>query len=260
MSPDASWTITPGPIVLLTAVLMIYVLRWRRVGGSVNRLLLWIGGVVTVAVALISPVDALGEQLMTMHMVQHLLLLDIAPILFLLGLTRVILRPITRRMLAIERRLGPFGHPIFAIFAYVGIMWVWHIPALYEAALEDPLVHGIEHISMSVVGGLYWWHILSPIRSRHRLSGMGPVAYMFTTKIAVAVLGVVLTFAPESFYAFYADQPDYWGLGAKADQAVAGLLMAIEQSVVMGIAFGWIFVRMLSESDREDERAERYAE
>ena len=121
MSPDASWTITPGPIVLLTAVLVIYVVRWRRVGGSTNRLLLWVGGVLTVAIALISPVDALGEQLMTMHMVQHLLLLDIAPILFLLGLTRVILRPVTRRMLAVERRLGPFGHPVFAIFAYVGI-------------------------------------------------------------------------------------------------------------------------------------------
>ena len=259
MSPDASWTIAPGPIVLLTAVLVLYVLRWRRVGGSVNRLLLWIGGVATVAAALLSPVDALGEQLMTMHMAQHLLLLDIAPILFLLGLTKVILRPVTRRMLAIERRLGPFGHPVFAIFAYTAIMWVWHIPALYEAALEDPLVHGVEHLSMSVVGALYWWHVLSPIRSRHRLTGLGPVAYMFTTKIAVAVLGVVLTFAPESFYAFYADQPDYWGLGAKADQAVAGLIMAIEQSVVMGIAFGWIFVRMLSEADQEDERAERYA-
>ena len=195
---------------------------------------------------------------MTMHMVQHLLLLDIAPILFLLGLTRVLLRPVTRRMLAIERRLGPFGHPVFAIVAYVGIMWVWHIPALYQAALEDPLIHGLEHLTMSVVGGLYWWHVLSPIRSRHRLTGLGPVAYMFTTKIAVAVLGVVLTFAPESFYAFYEDQPDYWGLGAKEDQAVAGLIMAIEQSVVMGIAFGWIFVRMLSEADQEDERAERY--
>ena len=259
MSPDASWTISPGPIILLTGVLALYVVRWRRAGGSVNRLLLWVGGVVTVAAALISPIDALGEQLMTMHMVQHLLLLDIAPILFLLGLTRVILRPVTRRMLAIERRLGPLGHPVFAIVAYTGIMWVWHIPSLYEAALENPFVHLVEHASMSVCGGLYWWHVLSPIRSRHRLTGLGPVAYMFTTKIAVAVLGVFLTFAPESFYAFYEDQPNYWGLGAKSDQAVAGLIMAVEQSVVMGIAFGWIFVRMLSESDKEDERAERHA-
>lgn len=259
MSPDASWTITPGPIVLLTAVLVVYAVRWRRAGGSTNRLLLWVAGVVAVAIALVSPVDALGEQLMTMHMVQHLLLLDVAPILFLLGLTRVILRPATRRLMTVERRLGFIGHPVFAVFAYTAIMWVWHIPTLYEAALESPVLHVVEHLSMSVVGGLYWWHVLSPIRSRHRLTGLGPVAYMFTTKIAVAVLGVVLTFAPESFYAFYESQPDYWGLGAKADQAVAGLIMAIEQSVVMGIAFGWIFIRMLSEADREDERVERYA-
>ncbi len=237
---------------------MIYVRRWRAVDGSAGRLVSFLGGMTLVLIALCSPVDRLGEQLFFMHMVQHLLLLDLAPILVLLGLTKVLLRPLTRRLVRIERAAGPLAHPVFAIALYVVTMAFWHVPAIYDAALEQPVLHVLEHVSFGVAGGLYWWHLLSPIRARQRLGGMGPVVYMLATKVLVGLLGIMLAFAPDAIYDFYQRQPGYWGLSPGTDQAVGGLVMALEQSIVMGIALVFLFVRALGESEREEQRAERY--
>jgi putative membrane protein len=257
-SPDASWTLQPGAIVLVAAVTVIYVRRWRAVDASPARLASFLGGIALVLVALVSPVDRLADQLFFMHMVQHLLLLDLAPILVLLGLTRVLLRPLTRRLMGVERAAGPLAHPVFAIVLYVGAMAFWHVPAMYDAALEHSVVHVLEHLTFGIAGGLYWWHLLSPIRARRRLGGMGPVVYMLSTKVLVGLLGILLAFSPHAIYDFYERQPGYWGLSPGTDQAVGGLVMALEQSIVMGIALVFLFVRALAESDREDERAERY--
>jgi cytochrome c oxidase assembly factor CtaG len=259
VSPDASWSLTPGPIILVTFAVGLYVYRWWQVRESPWRLLSFLAGGVSLIAALASPIDTLADQIMTMHMIQHVILLDVAPILFLAGLSKKLLRPVTKRMLSVERHAGLLAYPAFAVVFYAGTMWIWHIPGLYNAAVESEFVHGIEHLCMSAAGGLYWWFILSPIRSRHRLSGIGPVAYMGSTRIMLGLLGVVLTFAPSSFYGVYEQQPNFWGMGPKEDQAVAGLIMATEQSIVMGVALVWLFIRMLGESERDDQRAERYA-
>ena len=259
MSPDASWTFSPGAIVVLLAATVAYLVRRRRSGTSVGRLLLFGAGILCVAAAILSPLDRLAEQLLSMHMVQHLLLLDLAPILIILGFTKVLLRPATRRLVRVEKAAGFLAHPAFAVVLYAGAMWVWHIPALYDAALENSALHVFEHLVMSAAGGLYWWHVLSPIRPRVPLHGLRGVAYMLSTKVLLGILGVVLTFAPESFYAFYEDQPRYWDLSAREDQAIAGAIMALEQGIVMGIALAYLFVKLLGESDKEEERAERYA-
>jgi len=250
----------PGAIVLVAVLTVLYVRRWREVDASVPRLLSFLGGMALVLVALVSPVDRLAEQLFFMHMTQHLLLLDLAPILVLLGLTKVLLRPATRRLVRVERAAGPLAHPVFAIGAYVVVMWIWHVPALHDAALEHSVVHVLEHVTFGLAGGLYWWHLLSPIRSRKRLGGMGPVAYMVATKLLVGLLGVGLAFAPDAIYDFYERQPGYWGLSPGTDQAIGGLIMATEQSIVMGIALAYLFVRALEESNRQNEREERYSD
>ena len=140
--------------------------------------------------ALVSPIDRLGEQFATAHMIQHLLLADVVPICFTLALTKWILRPVTRHVHRVERAAGPFAHPAFGVVAYVGAMWLWHVPAMYDAALENGAIHVLEHLSFAAAGLLYWWHLLSPIRSRMRLAGMGPILYMGSTKILVGFLGV----------------------------------------------------------------------
>ena len=244
---------------MLVAVLsVVYVRRWRAVDASVSRLACFLGGMALVLVALVSPVDRLAEQLFFVHMIQHLLLIDLAPILVLLGLTKVLLRPATRKLMRLEQAAGPLAHPVFAIGLYVVVMWLWHVPALYDAALEHAAVHVLEHVTFAVAGGLYWWHLLSPIRSRKRLGGMGPVLYMVCTKLLVGLLGVGLAFAPDAIYDFYERQPGYWDLSAGTDQAIGGLIMATEQSIVMGVALVFLFVRALAESDRANEREERY--
>jgi len=265
LSVDYSWTFAPIVLLALAGYLGVYGARWRRSrreGGaraaSGWRLAAWCGGVATLFVALISPVDRLGEQLASMHMVQHLLVADIAAILLTLGLTRHILRPATRRIHRIENAAGPFASPWFGVVAYVGVMWLWHVPALYDAALEHASVHTLEHLSFGAAGLLYWWHLLSPIRSRLRLGGMGSVAYMAITKILVGFLGILLAFAPDLLYDSYDRPGRLWGMTAETDQQVAGLIMALEQSIVMGIALAWLFARMLSESEEEEQRAERY--
>ena len=264
VSLDTSWSFSPGVLIALVGYAVIYGLRWRtsrREGGAraagTWRAVAWAGGITCLFVALVSPLDVLGEQMASFHMVQHLLIADLAPILLTLALTKHILRPLTRRIHWLERKAGPFGHPAFGVVAYVGAMWLWHVPYMYDAALKHSGVHVLEHLTFAAAGLIYWWHLLSPIRSRLRLGGMGPVLYMGTTKIAVGLLGIVLAFAPNDIYTAYPDVT-HLGLSRLDDLHVAGLIMALEQSVVMGIALAYLFVRMLSEADREDERAERY--
>jgi cytochrome c oxidase assembly factor CtaG len=265
VAPNASWSFEPGVLLLVVALALAYLRGFRRARTpraphppGYGRLALFACGLLAILAALISPVDSLGTQLMLMHMVQHILLLDIAPILLILGLTKGLLRPVTRRLTALERRAGYLAHPVFAVLAYAGLMWLWHIPAMYDLALRHTGIHALEHICFAGAGALYWWHVLSPIRSRMRLGGMGPVAYMVSTKLLVGALGIVLAFAPNSIYPFYQHHPHYWGLSPREDQNLAGLAMALEQSIVMGIALVALFVQMLTESEREAQRAERY--
>jgi len=258
VSVDASWSFQPVVLLLGAAALALYVRRWRTTHGATWRLTAFVAGVNLGVLALVSPIDTLGEELFLMHMVQHILLLDVATVLVLVGLTRVLLRPVTRRVQRLERAAGPLAHPGFAIVLYVAAMWLWHVPALYDAAVRVPIVHVLEHLTFAVAGFAYWWHLLSPIRGRHRLGGMGPVVYMAATKVLVGLLGVALTFAPGALYDVYVGGPSPWGLGPETDQAVGGAIMALEQSIIMGVALVWLFVRALGESEREEQRAERY--
>ena len=138
-------------------------------------------------------------------------------------------------------------------------MWLWHVPALYDAALEHSGVHVLEHLTFAAAGLLYWWHLLSPIRSPAAARRHGPGRSTWRRRRSlVGLLGILLAFAPTLLYDFYATDGTRWGLSPLDDQHVAGLIMALEQSIVMGIALAYLFVRMLAESEEEDERAERY--
>lgn len=267
MSPDASWTFDPGVVVALALYSGAYLVRWKRSRTpeephppGVGRLLAFATGILVLVAALCSPIDALAEQLFVMHMVQHVLLLDVAPILLILGFTKVLLRPATRRIHAVERRAGVLASPLFAVFLYTAAMWGWHVPALYDAAAAHTGVHVLEHLTFATAGFLYWWHLISPVSTRLRREGTTPIVYMLSTKLTVGFLGIALTFAPSTLFTYYGNQPHWWGITPDGEQALAGAVMALEQTLVMGIALAFLFVRMLNQSEREEQRAERYAE
>ena len=158
-----------------------------------------------------------------MHMVQHMLLLDLVPILAIVGFTKVILRPVTRLVRDVEAHASLLASPAFAVILYIGVIWAWHVPAAYDVAVRHPLVHLLEHVTFLLAGSLYWWHLLSPIRARLRLGGMGPIVYMGSTKLFVGALGMGLAFAPSALYPYYVHHARVWGISAHDDQAIAGL-------------------------------------
>ena len=259
VGPDAG-----SPLVALVALsyLAVYAWRWRRCrqdpatrSPGFQHLLAFAAGCVAMGLALGPPVDGWAEQSATMHMVQHVILLDLVPILLFAGLTKAILRPITRRTVGLESKIGWVALPVFAVCAYVGLMYFWHFPFAYDAALKNSGIHSLEHISLMTAGLLYWWHLMSPVRIRTTLKATGPALYMATTKILVGLLGVVLTFSPRALYAYTGT---FLGMDPLVDQHVAGLTMATEQTIVMGIAFAVLFYSMLGQTEREQERAEQY--
>lgn len=264
---DTAWSPDPGLLLSLSLLLGAYLVRWRRVrdrhgpaAASGWRMAAFAGGVAALVAALVSPLDRMAEQLATLHMVQHLLLLDLAPILLLAGTTKILLRPVTRALVPVERAAGPLAHPAMGAIAYVGAMVAYHAPPVYDLTLRSDLAHVLAHMALAGAGALYWWHLLSPARQRLRMGILGPVAYMAATKVGAGLVAIALGFAPELIYDSYARLPEVWGLTHLEDQRAAGLLMALEQSLVMGIALVALFVRAMENAEQADRRTERLAQ
>lgn len=258
VGPDAG---SPWSYAVSALYLAVYSWRWfqcRRDASirspGIGRLVAFTTACALLGGALGPPLDSWAEESATMHMVQHVILLDLVPILMFAGLTKAMLRPATRRLHRLDEKAGVLALPAFAAALYVGLMYAWHVPGLYDAALRSQIVHFIEHATLLTAGFAYWWHLMSPVRARHRLAGTGPAIYMATTKVLVAILGVVLIFSPGSLYAYTGT---FLGMDPLTDQHVAGVVMSTEQTIVMGIAFAILFLRMLSDSERRQLQAER---
>jgi putative membrane protein len=208
--------------------------------------------------ALVSPIDGLGENyLFSAHMVQHVLLGDIAPLLILLGLSRVIMRPATRRLMRVERALGSLASPAAAIALWLGVMYFWHVPALYDAATENALIHLLEHASFFAAGLALWWPLIQPVPMRRRLTGLQPVGYIAAAKAGLAALGLYLAWSTTALYPYYEQTPRIWGLTPVEDQNIGGVLMMAEQSFTLVVVMVALFIRALTKSEEEQLRRER---
>jgi cytochrome c oxidase assembly factor CtaG len=271
--PYITWFSDPAVLAPLALFAGIYVWRFRQLrreaaargrpptGAGPLQALAFAGGMLALLAALVSPIDGLGENyLFSAHMLQHVLLGDIAPLLILLGLSRAIMRPATRRLTRLERRLGPLASPAAAIALWLTLMYVWHIPALYDAATEHAGIHLIEHTSFFVAGVALWWPLIQPVPMRRRLTGMQPLAYIVAAKAGLAALGLYLAWSSTVLYPYYEQTPRIWGLSPIEDQNVGGVIMMVEQSFTLVLVMVWVFVRMLAQSEEEERRRERLEE
>ena len=262
---DYGWSFQPQVIAALALVAGAYAWRMRALdraqpltGRDWARVASFAAGIAVLFAALCSPIDTVGEErLFTVHMLQHLLLADIAPILLLLGLTRAFMRPAVRRLRPVEEALGPLAHPIVALVVLVATMWAWHVPALYELALDHAWAHALEHAMFLTAGVAFWWFVIEPVPPRHRLKGPASIAYLSTAKLLMGALGLVLAFSPNAIYDTYEHAPQAWGLEPVTDLNVGGLEMMLEQSLVLVVVFAIAFNRMLERSEREQKRRER---
>jgi putative membrane protein len=210
-----------------------YFLAFRRRGRPA-----YLGAAIVVFLfALISPVSALADgYLFSAHMVQHILLVLIVPALLLLSLPR---------SFSLPRSLTVFTHPFIGWLAGVGAMWLWHAPALCNAATTLRAVSAIQTTSLLLMGSVFWWQVLAP-RDAERLSPAGGIAYLFTACTACSILGIILTFAPVSICPVYQHPVDRlgmlgtirgnWGLTSDKDQQVGGLLMWVPMCLIYLIA------------------------
>lgn len=218
---------------------------WRRagVGRGVTWRQLWLFGLglVALVVALISPVDALSEALFSAHMVQHMVLIYVAPLLFVLGappvlwiwaLPRAWRRPTTRwwRASLWQRLWGYLLHPLTIWGLFGLVLWVWHAPALYQAAVLSRAIHLLEHASFFGASLLFCWLLVHGRGQSCPKGGASDGAILlvlFTTALHSGLLGALLTFAATPLYPVYRLGVMQWGLTLLTDQQLAGVIMWI---------------------------------
>jgi cytochrome c oxidase assembly factor CtaG len=242
-----AWQWYPAVVVGCAALLVGYFAaqRGRRRAGF-WRAAAFVAGVVVLLVSLVSPLDDLGDEyLFSAHMLQHLLLLQIVPPLLLLGLSPVMMEAVLRLpwAAAIERALNRL--PVAFALAVVTV-YAWHIPALYNAALESETIHTAEHLLFLVTATIFWWPVLSPIPER-RTTALRATVYLFAMMAATAALGIFLTFTPPGLYPAYVHSTGDpavvalvrggWGLTPAADQQAGGLLMWVAGGLIYFLAF-----------------------
>lgn len=193
-------------------------------------------GLASLAVALVSPLDALSSSLASAHMVQHLLLILVAaPLLVLSAPLPVLLeglpRPLVRSLRGRRRRRPragpgwpPAGHVAVLAAVHVLAVWFWHARAPYDAALEHHVIHALEHVTFLVTALASWSAILTA-GTKAAAGGGTAVLVLFALSVQGSLLGALLTFAPSPWYGAYAGTTAVWGLDPLADQQLAGVIM-----------------------------------
>jgi len=202
-------------------------------------------GLLLIAIALFSPIGHIAEELVIAHMVEHLLIGDIASLLLVLGLTKSLLQPI----LAVRafNRLQALAHPAVAFPLWALNFYLWHVPALYDAAYGAAPLHALEHSTFLFFGCLMWMPIFGPLPKPQWFSAGWKVAYVMAVRFTSAILGNVLMWSGTVLYPIYAPGERYWGISAMGDQSTAGAIMMVEGTFLALGVLAWIFLEVARE-------------
>jgi cytochrome c oxidase assembly factor CtaG len=257
----ANWTFDPAPVCSAVAIGIAYAVRARTLaaGGrpvrASKQLCFYLGFTVFV-LAIVSPVDRIGEErLFYVHMIQHLMLGDIAPLLIVLGLNGPLLRPI----LALPGfgHLRMLAHPLVALPLWAINLYAWHLPGLYQAALANPVIHGFEHLMFFGAGLLFWAALLEPLPGPVWFGSGAKAVYVLVARTLGAVLGNVFVWVETPLYPDYTLGEKLAGTAPLTDQAIAGAIMFTEGALVTLVLFAWLFMGWTRESERRQELAEQ---
>jgi len=223
----------------------VMVLSWDRRGVPLWRQLCFGAGLATIAIALFSPIGHISDELVIAHMVEHLLIGDLATLLLVLGLTRSLLQPLLA--IRVFDRLQILAHPAVALPLWALNLFFWHIPALYQDAYGAAPVHALEHISFLFFGCLMWMPVFGPLPKPQWFSAGWKVGYVIAVRFTGAILGNVLMWSGTVLYPIYAPGERYWGISAIADQSTAGVIMMIEGTFLALGVLAWVFFEVARE-------------
>ena len=260
-SAQTTWSFEPLQLVPIAVGAALYWKRARtlsRKGTPVAewRYFLFSLGIGLLVVALVSPIATLGEEeSFAFHMVQHLLLGDLAPLCIVAGLTGPILRPLLS--LRAVRTLRFLTHPFVSLPLWAINLYLWHLPTLWEAALRHQTVHALEHVSFFTAGALMWATVIEVLPGPEWFGTGAKMGYIVAVRIATTIIGNVFVWAGSPFYGIYEHAQRPWGLTAAADQGIAGGVMMIEGSIVTIGALAWLFLRLAQEGELRQELLER---
>jgi putative membrane protein len=240
------------PLIATVAYLELYALRTRRLSREGRPLARWrlasfAAGVLLVAAVQIGPLDTLADNVLVAHMLQHIIIGDIASLLIVLGLTGPVIQPLLR--VRVTRPLRTLAHPIVAVALWAINLYVWHLPLLYQLAIRHDLVHALEHACLLWFGALLWLGLIGPLPKPNWFGGWGALGYVVAVRFLGAILANALIWTQTVVYPVYNATDAARGLNALSDQNLAGGVMMVEQIVLTTILLGWLFSRFA----RQDE-------
>jgi cytochrome c oxidase assembly factor CtaG len=282
MTPPAAVDVQHlGEFVPPLAACVLYLILYRRRAGALARARRPVGnwravsfasGVLLMTAVQIPPFDGLADQVLVAHMVQHIVIGDIASLLIVLGLTGPVLAPLLQ--IRATRPIRRLSHPLVAVSLWAISLYAWHLPVFYQLAIEHDLVHALEHVCLLWFGTLLWLALIGPLPKPRWFRGWWGLGYVFLVRFLGAILANVLIWGQTVFYPVYRASDAARGLNPLSDQNVAGGVMMVEQVILTTALLGWLFYRLaLRDEERQqlldlaaergvplsDDRAERAA-
>jgi cytochrome c oxidase assembly factor CtaG len=226
-------------------------------------------GIATLLFAIVPALDVLAADLFSVHMLQHVLLTAIAPpLLFigepvrpvLMGLPDVVRARVVRPLAgngAVRGLVHLLRHPLVAVLLFVGGVYLWHWPALYDAAVEDARVHVLEHAHFFGSAMLFWSVVIDPVPFRGTLPYAARIIYLLLAGAAQnTLLGGILSFSTRALYPHYADRTAQYGIDALTDQRIGGALMWVVGDAVFLLGVSLAFFRWLEHEEETQRRRE----
>lgn len=257
------WSTDPWVLIPLIAAPILYVRGvrnvWNRAGFgrgiSMAHVMLFSAGMLSLFVALVSPLDALSDTLLTAHMVQHAILIAIAPPLLIASRPEAALTwalPRSSRqtlgrcpmLRSLAHRTAFLARPIPGAMLHGLALWLWHAPGFFEVALRSELVHTAEHVAFFGTAMLFWRGIAAALRSPS--AAPAGIAAGFLTLLHGCFLSALITFAPRPLYTWYRDVTTQWNIDPVTDQQLAGLIMGVPLTLVYLLACLALAARLLS--------------